>query len=235
MMQQQQHQMQMQMRARLQQQQQQQQMQTAAVGPRMSQLQQALQQRPAGPDLQPNMRQPTMVMKGNFQMRPGLQTSVASNPQGPSPLPYAQSPQGGQMGNPSPGGTAPSPVGGQNRSTSLAPSPSSQVNTPLAPPASQEEKEYLEKVKSLEKYIEPLRKMILRIGNEDNEKLLKMKKLLDIMSNPDKRMPLVTLQKCEDVLKRMQLETADTDQSDSGLGSSTDKNSLLEAINKLRQ
>lgn len=243
MMQQQQHQMQMQMRARLQQQQQQQQqMQTAAVGPRMSQLQQALQQRPqaAGPDLQSNMRQPAMVMPkgmapGNFQMRPGLQTSGANNPQGPSPLPYAQSPQGGQMGNPSPGGTAPSPVGGQNRSTSLAPSPSSQVNTPLAPPASQEEKEYLEKVKSLEKYIEPLRKMILRIGNEDNEKLLKMKKLLDIMSNPDKRMPLVTLQKCEDVLKRMQLETADTDQSDSGLGSSTDKNALFEAINKLRQ
>merc|ERR1719495_518433 len=102
MMQQQQHQMQMQMRARLQQQQQ---MQTAAVGPRMSQLQQALQQRPqaAGPDLQSNMRQPAMVMPkgmppGNFQMRPGLQTSGANNPQGPSPLPYAQSPQGGQMG-----------------------------------------------------------------------------------------------------------------------------------------
>ena len=34
---------------------------------------------------------------GNFQMRPGLQTSGANNPQGPSPLPYAQSPQGGQV------------------------------------------------------------------------------------------------------------------------------------------
>ena len=30
-----------------------------------------------------------------------------------------------------------------------------------------------DQVKSLEKYIEPLRRMILRIGNEDNEKLLK--------------------------------------------------------------
>lgn len=140
-----------------------------------------------------------------------------------------------QMGNPSPGGTIPpSPVGAQNRSNSLAPSPSSQVNTPLNP-ASQEEKEYLEKVKSLEKYIEPLRKMILRIGNEDNDKLVKMKKLLDIMSNPDKRMPLVTLQKCEDVLKRMQLDTTESDQVDSGLGSGADKNPLIESILKLRQ
>lgn len=88
-------------------------------------------------------------------------------------------------------------------------------------------------MKSLEKYIEPLRKMILRIGNEDNEKLLKMKKLLDIMSNPDKRMPLVTLQKCEDVLKRMQLDTTDSDQADSATGG-TDKNPMIEAVNKLR-
>jgi len=169
-------------------------------------------------------------------MIPGLQTSGPSSvsAQGPSPLPYAQSPQG-QIGNPSPGATIPSPVGGQNRSNSLAPSPSSQVNTPMNP-ASQEEKEYQEKIKSLEKYIEPLRRMILGIGNEDNEKLGKMKKLLHIMSNPDQRMPLPTLQKCEEVLKRMlqqQVDSTDADQSDSGLGSNADKNPLIESIIKV--
>ena len=142
------------------------------------------------------------------------------------------------MGNPSPGGTMiPSPIGGQPRGGpgSLAPSPSSQVNTPLNQPASQEEREYLEKVKQLEKYIEPLRKMIFRIGNDDNEKLAKMKKLLDIMSNPDKRMPLATLQKCEDVLKRMQLDTTDSDQHEGAGGGGADKNPLLDAIVTVRQ
>ena len=141
------------------------------------------------------------------------------------------------MGNPSPGGTMiPSPLGGQARGPgSLAPSPSSQVNTPLNQPASQEEREYLEKVKQLEKYIEPLRKMIFRIGNDDNEKLGKMKKLLDIMSNPDKRMPLATLQKCEDVLKRMQLDTTDSETSEAGGGGGADKNPLVEAVLTVRQ
>ena len=77
--------------------------------------------------------------------------------------------------------------------------------------------------------------MILRIGNEDDEKLLKMKKLLDIMSNPDKRMPLQTLLKCEGVLKRMQLDTTESAQVDSGLGSGADKNPLMESILKLKK
>jgi mediator of RNA polymerase II transcription subunit 15 len=131
----------------------------------------------------------------------------------------------------------PSPLGGQSRGGgpgSLAPSPSSQVNTPLNQPASQEEREYLEKVKQLEKYIEPLRKMIFRIGNDDTEKLAKMKKLLDIMSNPDKRMPLTTLQKCEDVLKRMQLDTTESDHQDA-TATGADKNPLLEAMVTVRQ
>ena len=88
-------------------------------------------------------------------------------------------------------------------------------------PVNQEEREYLDKLKSLEKYIEPLRRVIRRHGNEENEKLGKMKKLLDILSNPDKRVPLVTLQKCEDVLKRMQLDTTDTDNADINLQANT--------------
>jgi len=149
--------------------------------------------------------------------------------------------------NPSPGGPVPSPsgLGSQNRggSGSLNPSPSSGVNTPLGAPASQEDREYLEKVKQLEKYIEPLRRMIHKIGNEnDQDRLTKMKKLLDILSNPDKRMPIATLQKCEDVLKRMALDTVDSEGPGNadGTGASKDGtggsslNPLLEAVMKVK-
>jgi len=158
--------------------------------------------------------------------------------QGPSPVPtYAQSPQ--HLSQPSPGQVmVPSPM--QQKNNSLNPSPSSGVNTPLGQPASQEDREYLEKVKQLEKYIEPLRRMIHKIGNEnDHDRLTKMKKLLDILSNPDKRMPIATLQKCEDVLKRMALDTVDPDgSSDGGQGASKDPSStlnpLLEAVIKIK-
>ena len=104
------------------------------------------------------------------------------------------------------------------------------TNNISAAPASQEDREYLEKVKSLEKYIEPLRNMIAKIGNEnDQDRLTKMKKLLDILSNPGRRMPISTLQKCEDVLKRMALEP-DRDPNSQGtrfyVGDFTEKNSL---------
>lgn len=58
------------------------------------------------------------------------------------------------------------------------PSPGSSVpslNTPMNPssnagpsPLAQEDIQYREKVRQLSKYIEPLRKMIARIGNEGN-------------------------------------------------------------------
>ena len=83
----------------------------------------------------------------------------------------------------------------------MVPSPimSSTANTPQMPGTtgggdqSQEDQQYLEKVRQLGKYIEPLRRMIARIGNEDQAKLEKMKKLMDILSNPSKRMPMETL------------------------------------------
>jgi len=40
----------------------------------------------------------------------------------------------------------------------------------------------------------------------DVEKLGKMKKLLEILSTPSKRMPLETLRKCEVVLEKMDLK-----------------------------
>jgi len=188
-------------------------------GQRMSLLQQSLQHRAQG-------------MSGNY--RGGVSSGAAVN-QGqapaPAPAPYhAQSPQGQINLNQASPHAVPSP--GQ-RAGSLAPSPSSQVNTPMNP-VNQEEREYLDKLKSLEKYIEPLRRVIRRHGNEENEKLGKMKKLLDILSNPDKRVPLVTLQKCEDVLKRMQLDTTDTDNADINLQANPDKNPLIDAVLKLQ-
>ncbi len=70
-------------------------------------------------------------------------------------------------------------------------------------PSSQEDQQYLEKVRQLSRYIEPLREVIAQIGTDDQNKLDKMKKLMDILSNPNKRMPMETLLKCEKVLGRM--------------------------------
>lgn len=113
----------------------------------------------------------------------------------------------------------------------------SSANTPMNdPPGSQEDQQYLEKVKQLEKYIEPLRKMIAGIGNEDQNKLDKMKKLMDILSNPSKRMPMETLLKCEKVLGKMnfQLESSSAEASASSASSSS-LNPLLEAIINLKK
>ena len=66
-----------------------------------------------------------------------------------------------------------------------------------------EEQLYLEKVRQLSRFIEPLTRLIGRFGDDDSEKLSKMKIMLDILSNPTKRMPMDTLLKCEAVLEKM--------------------------------
>lgn len=101
-----------------------------------------------------------------------------------SPSPSVQSPAG--MGGPqatnqmvaSPA-LAPSPssqiniMGGQ-RSVGMAPSPSSSLNTPgqtnQSPMAMQDEQAYRDKVRQLSKFIEPLRKMIQKMGNDGERK-----------------------------------------------------------------
>ncbi|KAK2719402.1 hypothetical protein QYM36_005028, partial [Artemia franciscana] len=71
-------------------------------------------------------------------------------------------------------------------------------------PSLAEEQMYIEKVRELgRKYIEPLRRMIEKIGNEDTEKLSKMRNLLNLLENPQKRVPMDTLLKCESVLEKM--------------------------------
>lgn len=73
-----------------------------------------------------------------------------------------------------------------------------------------EEQQYLEKLKQLSKYIEPLRRMINKIDkNEERKKdLSKMKSLLDILTDPSKRCPLKTLQKCEIALEKLKNDMA---------------------------
>lgn len=119
---------------------------------------------------------------------------------------------------PSPGGAGGGMVmtpgqQGQRSVGGMAPSPSSSLNTPGQPGQSpmQDEQAYREKVRQLSKYIEPLRKMIARMGNEGEhmEKTSKMKKLLEILSNPSQRMPLETLLKCEVVLEKLDFKRGD--------------------------
>lgn len=114
-------------------------------------------------------------MMPNFGARNPTPTQIFNQ----SPSPSVQSPAGlsGQQPVASPA-LAPSPgsqmsmIGsvGPPRSVGMAPSPSS-LNTPGQPNQSpmgsmQEEQAYREKVRQLSKYIEPLRKMIARIGND---------------------------------------------------------------------
>ena len=89
-------------------------------------------------------------------------------------------------------------------------------------------------MKQLSRYIEPLSRMIAKIGNEDQEKLM------DILSNPNKRMPMETLLKCEAVLERMNLDAGDHETAKSAAASvlppisSSSITPLLEAIVKLK-
>ena len=128
----------------------------------------------------------------------------------------------------------PSPAG--QRGSNMAPSPMSSANTPQMQgephqPGSQEDQQYLDKIRQLSIYIEPLREMIAGIGDGDQNKLDKMKKLMDILSNPNKRMPMETLLKCEKVLEKM---TFNMDpKASSKVDSTSSINPLLESIIKL--
>ncbi|XP_065575589.1 mediator of RNA polymerase II transcription subunit 15-like [Artemia franciscana] len=140
----------------------------------------------------------------------------------PSPH-FANSPGGAQGIAPSPGSVQgmqrlqPGQQGQIRSGPNLGvPSPSmGAVNTPQhlstgnvgggqMDPSLAEEQMYIEKVRELgRKYIEPLRRMIEKIGNEDTEKLSKMRNLLNLLENPQKRVPMDTLLKCESVLEKM--------------------------------
>ncbi|XP_018496332.1 mediator of RNA polymerase II transcription subunit 15 [Galendromus occidentalis] len=166
---------------------------------------------------------------------PSPMGSSMANQMTPSPAAYAHSPSGGVV--PSPVGVAAS--GGYLRQGQVgAPSPGSALNTPInsvASPASgplvgshghqsaggtpvsrnAEDQAYLEKLKYLNKYIDPLRRMIARIDKDEDRKkeLSKLKSLLDILSDPNRRCSMDTLVKCEQVLERLDLRVRNPDQT----------------------
>ncbi|KAK2179698.1 hypothetical protein NP493_477g03021 [Ridgeia piscesae] len=73
--------------------------------------------------------------------------------------------------------------------------------------ASTDEQAYLDKWKQLQKYIEPLKRMINKINKDEDRKkdLSKMKNLLSILSDSSKRLAMGTLLKCEQVLEKLEL------------------------------
>lgn len=134
-------------------------------------------------------------------------SNVSSGP-APSPSSFLPSP------SPQP---SQSPVTARTPQNFSVPSPGP-LNTPVNPssvlspagPSQAEEQQYLDKLKQLSKYIEPLRRMINKIDkNEERKKdLSKMKSLLDILTDPSKRCPLKTLQKCEIALEKLKNDMA---------------------------
>ncbi|XP_011841456.1 PREDICTED: mediator of RNA polymerase II transcription subunit 15 isoform X5 [Mandrillus leucophaeus] len=163
----------------------------------MAQQVQTPQSMPPPPQPSPQPGQPGSQPNSNVSSGPA--PSPSSFLPSPSPQPSqspvtARTPQNFSVPSPGPLNT---PV---NPSSVMSPAGSSQA----------EEQQYLDKLKQLSKYIEPLRRMINKIDkNEDRKKdLSKMKSLLDILTDPSKRCPLKTLQKCEIALEKLKNDMA---------------------------
>ncbi|XP_021366376.1 mediator of RNA polymerase II transcription subunit 15-like, partial [Mizuhopecten yessoensis] len=119
------------------------------------------------------------------------------------------------MTSPSPQGyVVPSPA--SRNFSALSPS-NTNLNTPAGTgqaPISQEDQAYLDKLNQLSKYIEPLRRINRRMMNRQSadkdedrvREIHKMKNLLEILTDPSKRLPWKTLLKCEQVLLKLELE-----------------------------
>lgn len=183
------------------------------------------------PQMNPMMNQMHMQRKPDQMMMNPNAVGFQQGPRNVTPNPYLrqsptdsvhspaglQAPPSNQM-IPSPA-LVPSPSSQvmSQRSCGMAPSPGSSLNTPgqavpaPSPLGMPEDQVYRDKVRQLSKYIEPLRKMIARMGNEGeaSEKASKMKNLLELLSNPTKRMPLETILKCQVVLERMDLKRSE--------------------------
>ncbi|XP_050308770.1 mediator of RNA polymerase II transcription subunit 15 [Anthonomus grandis grandis] len=199
-------------------------MQGPMGGQMMGQMAQIQQQKPPNPGnamfLNPSM------MGGGACVRQGGPQMFAQSPlqgsaQSPAGAGLSQPPSASPALTPSPG--APMGMMGGPRAQCIASSPGASLNTPGQPGQSPmgaggpmtDEQAYREKVRQLSKYIEPLRKMIAKMGNDDVEKMAKMKKLLEILSNPTQRMPLDTLIKCEIVLEKIDFKRGDSSVSTS--------------------
>lgn len=128
---------------------------------------------------------------------------------------------------PSPGSYAPSPSNlmaspmnvnmmGQRGPPSVQSvcSPNPTLNTPVMSASASpivrpqpDEQLYREKLRQLSKYIEPLRKQVAWLENSEgtgNEKKLKIQNLLEIISDPSRRMSMETLLRCEQLLEKLE-------------------------------
>lgn len=158
-----------------------------------------------------------------------LQAQTPQNmppPPQPSPQPPTSQPNSASSGpTPSPGGFQPSPSPQPSHSPATARTPQNYsvaspgpLNTPgnpssvMSPAGTQslEDQQYMEKLKQLSKFVEPLSRMINKIDkNEDRKKdLSKMKSLLNILTDPNTRCPLKTLEKCEIALEKLKNDMA---------------------------
>lgn len=113
-------------------------------------------------------RQPTPTQMFNPSSSPSVQSPAGLGSQPPVASPALA---------PSPGSQMMMSNSGPPRSVNMAPSPGSSLNTPGQPNQSPmgagamtDEQAYREKVRQLSKYIEPLRKMITKMGNEGKGK-----------------------------------------------------------------
>ncbi|KAL8611678.1 hypothetical protein ACOMHN_055677 [Nucella lapillus] len=152
-----------------------------------------------------------LQVNNNNNQQPGSQGAPLSVGSDMSPMPQSSPAPG--LPSPSPQSTiAPSPA---NRGMLGAPSPGTYLNTPGNPPGSvpspgsgqhtsSEEQMYLEKLCMLSKYIEPLRRSVNNLEknkDEDSKKnYTKMKNLLDILTDANKRVSMQTLLRCEQAL-----------------------------------
>uniref|UniRef100_A0A182WGV3 Mediator of RNA polymerase II transcription subunit 15 n=1 Tax=Anopheles minimus TaxID=112268 RepID=A0A182WGV3_9DIPT len=163
---------------------------------------------------------PDMMPGGNVYPGSGgaVRSVTPNNFLRQSPSPSVPSPVGpGAHGPPShPGQMIPSPalipspnphMSGVAQRSNIGQSPGGSLNTPGQPGGAvpsplnpQDEQLYREKYRALTKYIEPLKRMIAKMENDDIDKIAKMKRLLEILSNPSVRIPLETLHKCEAAL-----------------------------------
>ncbi|XP_037078828.1 mediator of RNA polymerase II transcription subunit 15-like [Pollicipes pollicipes] len=165
----------------------------------MSALQQQQQQQ------QQQRMQSQMMMQGGGQMNMLPMGGMVRQ----------QAPGMGMMGPrgmaPSPGALSPMAPGSVKVPSQMS-APSPQLHTPAGPanatpsPRNQhDEAQYMEKVKQLSKYIEPIKRMIENTSQQDTAKLSKMKKLLDILENPSRQFPVDLLIKCEQVLEKLEI------------------------------
>jgi len=137
--------------------------------------------------------------QGSSQMPPhGIPISQAQQVQSPQQN-YIGSPASNQMQQPSPMG-----AGGPRSVPSMMAAAQSPLGTPMAGGASADpDAAYRDKIRELQKYVDPLRQMIATMKDQDKQNLNKLNKLYEILTNPERKIPMNSLIKSEEVLEKL--------------------------------